>query len=143
MSKRKGPPRIRPAGRKADSPHARRDNHRPCEPGYSCSGLTTLFHNYRNGAIHRGYAFDLSREEFAEMTKLNCFYCGVEPSQAVRVKAGKQHYLYNGVDRIDNTQGYTMTNCVTCCGTCNSMKNTHPFEEFTAHVRRIAKHMGL
>jgi len=33
-----------------------------------------------------------------------CYYCG---------------YPSNGVDRIDNSIGHIMTNCIPCCHTCN------------------------
>jgi hypothetical protein len=47
------------------------------------------------------------------------------------------YYLYNGIDRVDNTLGYSKENCVSCCKICNYMKQVLTLEEFYSHIRRI------
>ncbi len=115
--------------------------------GNSRGGLTTLFCTYRIGAKKRGYTFDLTREEFAVLTKQDCWYCGVEPAQIRRNGGGKlptlSFYLYNGIDRVDNSVGYTLANCIPCCGACNRMKNVQSGEDFVSRVRKIARNLGM
>lgn len=82
------------------------------------------------------------------MTSANCHYCGIAPQSIA--SPGKQYtealvtfYIYNGIDRVDNTKGYTLDNCVTCCINCNRAKMDRSLEEFLAHVTRIATHLKL
>ena len=115
--------------------------------GNTKGGLTALLSVYRNGAKKRGYEFSLIREQFAALTKQNCWYCGREPSQIKRSGYGKAQtksfYLYNGVDRVDNSVGYTEANCVPCCGMCNRMKSTSSGEDFVNQIRKIARNLGI
>jgi hypothetical protein len=70
-------------------------------------------------ARRRGLAFALSREEITEITSAACCYCG----------GPLPNYGY-GLDRKDNTQGYTRENVVPCCETCNWIKsNRFSYEE--------------
>ena len=57
-----------------------------------------------------------------EMSK-PCFYCGfVDP-------------LCNGLDRIDNSLGHTVENCVTCCSLCNFTRmNNYTHNEFIEFI---------
>lgn len=43
-----------------------------------------------------------------------CYYC-----------SGPLDPTGSGLDRIDNTQGYTETNVVACCGLCNKVKRDY------------------
>jgi hypothetical protein len=59
------------------------------------------------------------------------------------VKAGKDPlpggiYIYNGVDRVDNTKGYTIENCVPCSKEANAMKMAFGHDEFIALCKEIA-----
>jgi len=99
-----------------------------------------LFLNYKHGAKSRGYGFQLSKERFRELTKQNCHYCGISPSATFYRKRWSSSYIYNGIDRIDNSKGYTTTNIVPCCGQCNRMKLDHTQKDFLAHVERIHNH---
>lgn len=112
------------------------------------SGFNELLSTYRQGAKRRGYEFALTQEAFATLTRLHCFYCGVPPSQISVHKggvteAGQQHgaYTYNGIDRLDNTQGYTPDNCVACCHNCNMMKRDATVAEFIERCQRIVCHL--
>lgn len=112
-------------------------------PGYA--GLTILFSRYRNHARDRGLVFELSREDVETISKLSCFYCGSPPSY-VSVSVDKtmtveglknSSYVYNGIDRVDNSCGYTRDNCVPCCGTCNQIKMDMKTEDLFAHIERM------
>ena len=92
-----------------------------------------ILRGYQAQAASRGIPFNLSRDEFRGLTQAHCFYCGVEPSQG-------NLYIYNGIDRKDNEEGYTQSNCVSCCWLCNRMKGVLDVGEFTSHIHRVAKH---
>jgi hypothetical protein len=98
------------------------------------------FNHYRNMAQKREILFKLTKEEFFRLTRGNCFYCGCEPAQVIKVPSGNGTYVYNGVDRIDNSKGYTIENCVSCCGTHNLMKLDTSSEQFIAACRSVVNH---
>jgi hypothetical protein len=116
------------------------------------SGFNTLYRKYKDGAAKRNLEFFLTKEEFKNLTKGLCFYCGTLPSrvglfgysrratsQRVRDNAT---YVYNGIDRILNNIGYTSTNCVSCCFDCNRMKGTMSYEKFILQCQKITQLRG-
>jgi len=86
-------------------------------------------------------------EEFLEMTQLNCYYCGDEPSnenkstiRKMDIDTGNSTFIYNGVDRVDNNKPHTKENCVPCCKFCNFSKNNLSVEEFFDFIKlRVEK----
>lgn len=92
---------------------------------------------YQRSAARRGYAWDLADEEFFQLVSLDCFYCGGLPSTVKRT-GPYEDFIYNGLDRMDNTLGYTVENVVTCCTICNLAKRDMPFDEFVAYLDRIS-----
>lgn len=110
-------------------------------------GMVKLYKTYQYGAKSRGLEFNLSLEFFAQITKKNCAYCGVSPKQkspktsASQREDTKQHqvYIYNGIDRVDNSKGYTEDNCAPCCKFCNYTKKTHTKEEFMDWILRVVE----
>lgn len=105
----------------------------------------SLLRSYRQGARKRGLEFNLTRDEFYNLTQQNCYYCGRPPSQkrAARVKTKLAPFTYNGVDRVNSDVGYELHNCVPCCKRCNRMKVDIPQLEFYAHIKQIIAHLGL
>ncbi len=103
----------------------------------------SLFLSYKNGAKSRKVPFSLSKEEFLGFLKQNCFYCGIEPSKVLRrVRShGRIEIIYNGIDRKDNTLGYIIDNCVTCCKTCNIAKNNMKYEDFVNWIKRLSENL--
>lgn len=112
-------------------------NH-PLKLGFGVSSLHDLFQRYREGARRRGYFFDLLLEEFQFLTSSDCHYCGAKPNHKHKLKNAHGFYIYNGVDRVDNTSGYNVENCVPCCRKCNTTKGKIPI----SMVRKIAQHQG-
>ena len=89
------------------------------------SGFRGLLQQYQQGAERRSISWELTEEQFRELTASPCYYTGREPSNvftssnahARRRKHGLppnpgNTYLYNGVDRLDSSKGYTSDNCV-------------------------------
>lgn len=54
-----------------------------------------------------------------------------------RTKGAIPSFVYNGIDRVDNSVGYVLSNCVPCCSTCNRMKGTMSSEEFKEKIKLI------
>lgn len=99
------------------------------------AGFNHLYLKYRIRAEERGYSFELTKEEFRILTKQNCYYCGCEPKHLAGGKNSNGKYVYNGIDRWDNSKGYMTGNCVSCCGDCNKRKWTSDPEEFINWIR--------
>lgn len=92
--------------------------------------------SYKRHAEERHHAWHLSKDEFAALIFQECHYCGAPPSQVAR---GAHRVLYNGIDRLDNAQGYVPGNVVTACGICNRWKSDMDLEAFLQHVQRICR----
>lgn len=84
---------------------------------------------YKNGAARRGYEWRLTPWEFRELFTSACAYCALEPA--------------DGVDRKDNSKGYTIENAVSCCKQCNMAKRDMTETEFYLWLRRIVAHKGI
>ena len=88
-----------------------------------------LLHSYKASAIRRGLSWELTNEQFRDITTSPCRYTGYKPSAVIRSKFGEE-YIYNGIDRVENTKGYTVENCVPCCAEINRMKLDMPLSRF-------------
>lgn len=78
-----------------------------------------ILRSYKRGAKNRSYEFNLSEDQFRDIIGRNCFYCGIPPMQVTSFKNSNGPYTYNGIDRVNNSKGYTLDNCVACCKKCN------------------------
>lgn len=108
------------------------------------SALNNLYRGYKQGAKSKHLDFELSIDEFAAITKQNCYYCGSAPSKKVS-DAWKKNghklngdYIYNGIDRKDNKVGYVKDNIVPCCWQCNYLKRSIHHDTFLDTVEKIA-----
>jgi hypothetical protein len=96
--------------------------------------------SYVSGAVDRGYIFNLSDEKFDELIFGNCFYCGQEPEEYksdLRLNKTNLPFKRNGIDRLNNSIGYTEENCVTSCSKCNRMKSDLDYLDFIQHINKI------
>lgn len=102
------------------------------------SGFRALFGKYQRRAKLINQPFTLTREGFSGLTLAPCYYCATKPSQRAKATATAfGAYIYNGVDRLDPTQGYIVGNVVPCCGVCNRAKQSMQVHEFLDWVRRV------
>lgn len=87
--------------------------------------FTGRYSNAKSLAKKRNISFDLSLEEYIKLIEENCFYCngyfGKVETQC-------------GLDRKDNSKGYSVDNCVSCCTICNRAKGAH----FSVEETKIA-----
>ena len=77
---------------------------------------STISDRFNKGKVEakiRKIAWNITKEDYAELNSKPCFYCG-GPLPKVGV----------GLDRISNDKliGYSRENVVPCCGTCNSIR---------------------
>lgn len=90
---------------------------------YGAASANSLFSSYMGGAKRRGIPWDLSKAEFLNLTRQDCFYCDAEPRQVQHPPNCWGPYVYSGVDRVDNDIGYVASNCVPCYTSCNKLKS--------------------
>ena len=108
---------------------------RRLDEGIAC--FNRLFDIYQRSAKRRGFKFNLTKKEFKELTKNNCYYCEIIPSQKVSKNKANGNYIYNGIDRIDSTKDYEISNCCSCCKNCNFMKLNLSINDFLIHIKKI------
>lgn len=104
------------------------------------SSMRALLRLYQDGAKRRDLSFELTEEEFRTLTSSNCHYCGAEPSNELDIKTCNGSYIYSGIDRKDNTIGYTTENCVPCCKTCNLGKHEMSYEEYIQWLKAMVNY---
>lgn len=117
---------------------------RPC----SEAAAWQCYKQYVTSAKRRHIQFELSFEEFVEMAKSDCRYCKSAPQQVLSLKytkgknIGKERlngsFVYNGIDRVDNSLGYSKSNSVPCCGICNRAKLDKTPKEWSSWLLQVA-----
>jgi hypothetical protein len=114
------------------------------------AALNDLITTYKFRANKKKLEFSLLKKQFKEITSKNCHYCGRKPSHKMnRPHRGKLtrfngDYIYNGIDRKDNSKGYTLDNSITCCKNCNSMKGDFlTYEEMVVAIAAVLKLRGI
>jgi len=100
-----------------------------------------VFKTYQWSAQKRNLKFNLTPEQFLQLSQRNCEYCNKPPS-FVKNRNGKNSYkgkpfFYNGIDRVDNSQGYLIENCVSCCRICNIAKAGMTKQEFLDWIEKV------
>ena len=114
--------------------------HNKCMPdGYTnickeCSrhAIGRRYKNYKQGAKSRNLDFTLTKEEFDEITKMPCKYCGEYSGNFLDMP-------FCGIDRIDSNKGYTKDNVISCCEMCNRMKSDYNVKDWLRKVKTIAE----
>jgi hypothetical protein len=107
------------------------------------ASFNSLVDGMKRHASSRGYEWQLTEAQTGKLTKQNCHYCGIEPSQQHKRFKGNGIYTYNGIDRVDNDKGYFLENVVPCCGRCNRAKSDNTFEDFRGWIKRVHEHLNL
>lgn len=106
---------------------------------YGKASAYKLYYTYKRLAEHRNLTFEINFEYFLEVTQQSCFYCGIEPKQSYKYRNTASEFIYNGIDRKNNSMGYTKSNILPCCKACNYGKHDMPFDEWILHLKRIAR----
>ncbi len=116
------------------------------EPRVLTSNALQVYNTYKQTAARRHYKFEITPEQFLELTAKECYYCGEPPSRSL-LRMGQIPFIYTGIDRIDNSKGYTIDNCRPCCTQCNMAKNTLTEREFyiwaTKMLNNVVAHHAI
>ena len=84
------------------------------------------YSDYKCHATRYTTPFNLTFEQFISFWQNKCYYCN---SRIATI----------GLDRVDNTKGYDLSNIVSCCEFCNRMKNSHTLEDFINQCKKIVQ----
>ena len=113
------------------------------------------FETYERAALKRNLKWNISLEQFIDITSKNCTYCNLSPQEYLRAKnmyirtskrdgrpidqdfANSRVVLANGIDRKDSNIGYFIENCVPCCSQCNIAKGDTPYSDWIAWIERL------
>lgn len=124
------------------------------------ASYSTLFDTYRRTAELRGLEFSLSREEHKNIIGRNCYYCNTPPP-AFNCYVKADHTIRrngkltrqstvdlawiraNGIDRFDNSRGYTINNSVPCCADCNRAKWEMTALDYISHCQKVIAYQSV
>lgn len=102
------------------------------------SEVTAIILSYRRHAESRGFKWSLTRDNVLGVISKDCFYCGSPPSNIKKTKNSiGDGLLYSGIDRVDSSKHYVMSNIVPCCKICNYAKSAMDIEQFRAWAIKI------
>jgi len=97
-----------------------------------------VFRRMQANARTRGIDWGLNEDEVRDLLKRPCYYCGTLPAQVATIRMNHNgDYIYNGLDRIDNSLGYILGNVAPCCRMCNVAKNNHSLKQFKDWACRL------
>lgn len=105
-----------------------------CMSIYTRTQPTYRLRAYKKRAKKRNLLFELTLEDFINITSGLCTYCGSSKSQTIRGM---------GIDRVNSSKGYNTTNSVPCCKICNFMKQSLTENEFKIHIKKVCNHLNL
>lgn len=87
------------------------------------------YKSVKSSAKQRNLSLEFNLEEYTEFFyHKTCYICGTDST---------------GVDRVDSSLGYVLSNCQPCCWPCNEMKNDSTVEAFKIHLVKVYNHFIL
>ncbi len=98
--------------------------------------------SYKRNAVRRSILWELSDTDAFELFKKDCSYCGIGPARVSQRSITDGPYVSNGLDRVNNAEGYTLSNTVACCTDCNRSKSTLSPAEFKSFIVRAYEHLN-
>lgn len=104
---------------------------------FGIASMRKLIRNYKMHAKERDLEWNLTEEQFKEITQKDCYYCGAKPNNISNAVIYNGNYIYNGIDRIDNNKDYSINNIVPCCKKCNTIKSNLTLQEFKNLIEKI------
>lgn len=79
---------------------------------YSYQWWYSKYRVTRRTARLKNRAFELTLDDYKKLKIRPCYYCDKLEKDAMTI------------DRVDNSKGYHISNCVSCCRSCNAKKRT-------------------
>lgn len=98
-----------------------------------CDAVGSNYSQYKNRAIKKELEFEISKDLFSIKRENPCYICGKLPSDIHQ----------NGIDRVDNTKGYTEENTQSCCWSCNYMKKNYDYDIFLNKLMLIYENQKI
>jgi hypothetical protein len=95
------------------------------------SGST--YSKYKYSANKKEIEFKIDQDLFYNKIKEPCYLCGKCQSE--------KHQ--NGIDRFDNSKGYTEENIRACCGNCNYLKRDNTYDNLIVKLKLIYHHQQV
>lgn len=92
--------------------------------------LKGQFNVSKRKARYHGKEWTITLEQYSILRSKACYYC-----------AGNLPDTSRGLDRIDNSKGYSLDNVLPCCGFCNSVRSNLLTVEETLAVITLVKQM--
>ena len=94
---------------------------------------------YKGSAELRNLEFEITYEMFKDLVSKNCYYCDSPPRSVSyqRTRSKPSTGTLNGIDRIDSTKGYILSNIRTCCTNCNYAKRQMSEIEFVEWIAKV------
>lgn len=125
-------------------------------------GFATSAAHYRvarRNAEKRNIKFIISFIDFVKLIVEPCKYCGFKGrrrniflTKFGKVRGTKRIFIQstinnawlrvNGIDRVHNKKGYTKSNLVSCCETCNRAKSSLSLAEWKQYIKRLVDYNG-
>lgn len=97
--------------------------------------ISKVYDSYIQNAKRKQLSMNIPLSIFKEIINNNCFYCGSPPQSIKRLR--NVELRWNGIDRLNNSIGYDIQNCVPCCKDCNYLKNNRNFSDFKIKIKTI------
>lgn len=97
--------------------------------------IKQIYTAVKTSAATRNLTFNLTKEQVWVLAQEPCFYCNCPPSNILRRR--RVNIKYSGIDRVDNSIGYEITNVVACCVTCNLAKRTQSLDNFLRWIKDV------
>lgn len=95
--------------------------------GWQMVAWAVYYRNYNDG--------NLSFDEFIELSRQPCYYCGAVKTNTRKIK--KNSWSYNGLDRLSNKKPHNKNNVVPACFFCNEHKCEMSYKEFMNWIEVI------
>lgn len=122
------------------------------------ASFSALFNKCKHAAKQRNLIFSLSREEHKILIIQNCHYCDrppakynsylknkgldqVRPNRYGESTIERNWICVNGIDRVDNKEGYEVSNCLPCCSICNYLKCDMTYKDFILWIKTAYNHL--
>jgi len=102
------------------------------QQGSYCNAHTNMgkrIRYYSSRMTTKNFQSNLTRKQITALIQEPCHYCGISTESG------------GGIDRLDNTLGYTVENAVPCCEMCNEMKLDSKLDDWILQMKKIISHM--
>jgi hypothetical protein len=102
--------------------------------------INSIWTSYQCHAKNLNVNFNLSKEQFKNLIFSPCHYCSSDLSNIRKVNnlTGNKVFKYNGIDRMNTNEDYTVENCVAACKNCNYAKRKLSYDDFINLAKKIA-----